>query len=159
MAALTYNDKKLAITQCPLFAFCKAENKDRCLKIARMNHMHHHNLAMATVHHKNFFVVAKSTQRRALARRQPDVDKAKLAAKKGSSASQHALSSDTTPKLFMAVEDNTIDNALLVTKKSMEYSDTEPCGGDSASRDLGVLSRRNRAALSKCGAQLKTSIA
>ena len=59
LAALTYNDQKLAITQCPLFAFCKAENKEGRGTISKMNHMHHHNIAMVTVHYNNFFCDGK----------------------------------------------------------------------------------------------------
>ena len=65
----------------------------------------------------------------------------------------------TSPKYVLTVAGNTTDIALLVTDKCKEDSDTEPCGGDSSSRNFEVVSRRNLAALAKCGAQLKTSSA
>ena len=99
LAALAYNDSKVSIGQCPLFAFCNADSKKDPGKISRISHMNHHVFAMVTASYKNFRMQQKSSQRRSLLRRNSGAQ-GDTAGANGSNAYQHALSNDTTPRYF-----------------------------------------------------------
>ena len=64
LAALTYNDQRLAISQAPLFLFHPGPSARE-----RGNaHVADHVLAMVTAHYRNLFFLAKTWRKRALNR-------------------------------------------------------------------------------------------
>ena len=150
MAALTFNDQRLAISQTPLFGFHPGADLDPNGKKANeiSAHVADHVLAMVTAHYKNFYEVTKTTRRRTL-HRQPSQPDSRAA----TSSAGHV----GAKLFFISVPTNSAANPLQVTEKSAADSDTEACGGDSKDLDFNVLSRRNRTALARHGLQFKMS--